>query len=210
MSTPLSLILASSLTLLMQDDVAEKVREALDHYSYEPSCSEVVGKVLKLARKENKTKIPSTKAMHASALLPVVGLSLAKNLGYDQSLSLLEQDDSTLKIYTNDDFKLKVTLQWDLSSLVFSSAESQVIAKAQVEAKWKLELKKSIVEIYHARKKLQVLLFILAGSVPPETVVEWTLKVEELTSLLDALTADWFSEEIQKRKKKKEQQKSNP
>ena len=210
MNTPLALALMTSLPFLMQEEVAQKVKEALDHYAYEPACSEVVEKVLKLAQKEKKTKIPSTKAMHASALLPVVGFSLSKNLGYDESLSLVEQDDSTLKIYTNDDLKLKVTLQWDFSQLVFSSAESQVIAKAQAEAKWKLELKTSIIELFHARKKLLVLLYLMAGSVPPETVIEWTLKAEELTALLDALTADWFTKEIKKRKKKKEQQESDP
>lgn len=192
-----------SLPALLQEGASAKVKKALDHYAHEPGCGEVVKKVLKEAEKDRKVKIPSTKCIRASALLPVFRFSITKNLEYDESLSLLKDDDSTLKIYTDDDLKLKFTFQWDLSSLVFSSSETPVIAKEQSEAKWKLEIKTMVVEIYHMRKKLQVLLHVMSDSLPVETCVEWSLKLEELTALLDSLTGNWFSKEIKKRKKKK-------
>jgi len=198
-----SLALMLSVAAPPDIDVAAGIQAALDHYGYEPACSEVVKKVLK-ATKGKKVTLPSTKAIHASALLPLLRVSVTKNLEYDESLSLEQQEDAALKIYTDDDLQLKITVQWDLAALVFNGAESAVVAKAQAEAKWKMQVVQTVVEIYHLRRKLQVLLFLLGGTLPVETQTEWTLKVQELTALLDVLSGDWFSEEAEARRKKME------
>lgn len=203
MNSTLLLVLVASFPVFFQQDVASKVKKALKHHSYEPACSEVVKKAVAFSKNEKKAKIPSTKTLRASALLPLFRFSVTKNMEYDESFNLLEADDSTLKIYTDDDLKLKFTVQWDLAALVFNSSETSVIAKEQAEAKWLMEIKKTVVEIYHFRKKLQVLLYLTSDALPLETAVEWSLKLEELTAMLDALTGDWFSHEVKKRKKKK-------
>lgn len=197
----LSLLLQGA--LLDEPHAAGALASALSQFDHEPGCGEVVKKALAAAGKDKKIKIPSTKAIRASALLPMVRVSVTKNLEYDESLSLVEDDDTALKIYTDDDLKLRVTLQWDLSSLAFNPAEGQMAAKALSEAQWKMELSKSVVEIYHLRKKLMVLLVIMGQGLPLETAVEWSMKVDELTALLDALTGDWFSTEVEKRKASK-------
>jgi hypothetical protein len=198
-----ALVLLVSVAAPPEIDVAAGIQAALDFYGYEPACSEVVKKVLKAA-KGKKVTLPSTKAIHASALLPLLRVSVTKNLEYDESLSLEQQDDAALKIYTDNDLQLKITVQWDLAALVFNGSESAVVAKAQAEAKWKMQVVQTVVEIYHLRRKLQVLLFLLGGTLPVETQTEWTLKVQELTALLDALSGDWFSEEAEARRKKME------
>lgn len=197
----LSLLLQGALPF--EPDAAGALASALSQFDHEPACSEVVKKSLERAGKNIKIKLPSTKAIRASALLPMVRVSLTKNLEYDESLSLVQEDDAALKIYTDDDLKLKVTLQWDLSALAFNPDEGQMAAKALSQAQWKMELTKSVVEIYHHRKKLMVLLLMMGQELPQETAVEWSLKVEELTALLDALTGDWFSTEAKKRKAEK-------
>jgi hypothetical protein len=181
-------------------DPASALASALDQFDHEPSCSEVVKKAVETAGKNKKNKLPSTKAIRASALLPLVRVSLTKNLEYDESLSLVQEEDAALKIYTDDDLKLKITLQWDLAALVFNPSEGQMAAKALSEAQWKLETTKAVVEIYHLRKKLMALLLIMGQGLPMETAVDWAMKVEELTALLDALTDDWFTREAEKRK----------
>ena len=57
--------------------------------------------------------------------------------------------------------------------------------------------------IYHLRKKLLALLLIMGQGLPLETAVEWSMKVDELTAMLDALTDDWFTLEAEKRKAEK-------
>lgn len=185
---------------LYDPDGAGVLASALDQFDDEPACSEVVEKAVETAAKSKKSKLPSTKTIRASALLPLVRVSVSKNLEYDESLSLVEEDDTALKIYTDDDLKLKITLQWDLSALVFNSSEGQIAAKALSEAQWKMETAKTVVEIYHMRKKLMALLLILGQGLPLETAVEWSMKVEELTALLDVFTGDWFTSEAEKRK----------
>lgn len=200
-----------SFSALLQEEAAEKtaidvpaqVEAALAQFSYEPACSEVIKAAAACSEKEKKVKIASKKTIRASALLPLLRFSITKNLEYDESVSLVEDDNTTLKIYTDDDLKFKITLQWDLASLVFNSSEPSVISREQAEAKWKLEMKQTIIQIYHHRRKLQVLLLIMGDNIAPENAIEWMLQIEELTALLDALTGDWFSEEIEKRKQKK-------
>lgn len=193
----LNLLLGS---VLYEPDAAGTLASALSQFDHEPACSEVVKKTLETVVKDKKNKLPSTKAIRASALLPMVRVSLTKNLEYDESFSVEQENDAALKIYTDDDLKLKVTLQWDLSALAFNPAEGQMAAKALSQAQWKMELIKSAVEVYHLRKKLMVLLLVMGQGLPVEAAVEWTMKVEELTALLDALTGGWFSPEVEKRK----------
>lgn len=185
-------------------DVAAQVQAALAQFSHEPACNEVVKTATAFSQKEKKVKIASKKTIRASALLPLLRFSITKNLEYDESVTLVEDDDTALKIYTDDDLKFKITLQWDLASLVFNTSEPSVISREQAEAKWKLELKQTVIQVYYQRRKLQVLLLIMGDSLPPETIVEWSLQIEELAALLDALTGDWFSGETEKRKKKKQ------
>jgi hypothetical protein len=186
-----------------ETDAAGALAAALAQFDHEPTCSEVVKKVKETAGKNKKIKLPSTKSIRASALLPLVRVSVTKNLEYDESLSLVQEDDASLKIYTDDDLKLKVTLQWDLSALVFNSSEGTMAAKALSEAQWKMETTKAVVEIYHLRKKLMALLLIMGQGLPLETAVDWSMKVDELTAMLDALTDDWFTLEAEKRNAEK-------
>jgi len=196
-------LLGSLLTLLMQDSIFVKIKDAMEKFSYEPTCNEVVQKTIQVIKKNKKAKVPSSKTIHLSALLPTVSLQLGKNLGYDETMNLMDETNATLKIYSSDDLKFKVTVEWNLSSLVFDPSEIQASARAQSEENFYIQIKKEIIEIYYTRKKFLALLYVLGESISQETIVDWKIKIDELTSLLDSYTENWFSNESQKRKNKK-------
>jgi len=195
--------LAVAAALVAQGSAAQRVQEALARHAHEPGCAEVVAEAQKTAAKGKKAKVPSVKALHASALLPLVRVTLTKDLGYDETFAVVPGSDTTMKVYTDDSLELKVTAQWDLSALVYNPAESALIAQAAAEEKARLELAQLAVGAYHQRKKLLVMLDLFGESAPPETALDWRVRADELTALLDALTAGWFTAESKKRLAKK-------
>lgn len=184
------------ISLITETTVHEKINEAIKNFSYEPECTEVVKKVLKKFQQGSKVKIPSTFRMRASSILPTVRFSTTKSLEYDQTLEAIEQDNAAIKIYTDDDLRLKITLQWNLASLIFHPSEASIIGKQQSAEKMKLELTERVMEIYHRRKKLQILIYLMKDMVKEQKLVQWMIELKTLTSMLNTLTDGWFKEEI--------------
>ncbi len=177
---------------------AGTVEEALDSLSWEPDCASVVEASLS-ASGPPPGHVASTTRIRLAALLPKLRITVEKSLEHDQSLDEYSDGEIKLAIDTDDDLELRGYLQWDLSHLVHSPSESAASGRRLDDARWRLDLASDVVETYHERRRLQVLLGL--GLLEPPDAVMASLRVQELTALLDAYTGGWFSAELARRKK---------
>lgn len=189
---------ASSLLMIQQAPLtAQAVEEALDSLDWEPECGAVVEAAVRATGPPSK-HVASVRRIRASALLPKLRVTVEKSLEHDRSLDDGGDGDIKLAIDTDDDLEIRGYVQWDLSALVFNPAEPGAAARRLQDARWRLDLAREVVAAWHERRKLVVLKIL--GAVEPDDLVAVVLRIEELTSLLDALTGGWFSEELEKRR----------
>ena len=80
---------------------------------------------------------------------------------------------------------------WDLPRLVFNS---EVLDVASLAGLMQGVLKEAT-RLYYMRRRLQVDL-ILAPPTDPATLLSKQMRLDELTSLIDAITGGWFSKEL--------------
>jgi hypothetical protein len=175
---------------------AQDVEDALDSLAWEPDCSLVVDQALETTVPGKN--VPSAARIHASALLPTLRVTVVKSFENDKSVDQYTDGDIKLAIDTDDDFELRGYLQWDLSALVFDPAEIGASARRLEEMEWRLDLARDVVEAYHERKKLLVLMTL--GALAGQDLAGAALRVEELTAVLDTVTGGWFGEELVRRR----------
>ncbi|MBW2262428.1 MAG: hypothetical protein JRG91_10685 [Deltaproteobacteria bacterium] len=173
------------------------VEEALDSLSWEPDCATVVEAALS-ASGPPPDHVASTTRIRLAALLPKLRVTVEKSLEHDQSLDEYSDGEIRFAIDTDDDLEIRGYVQWDLSNLIHAPAESSAAGRRLDDARWRLDLSSDVVEAYHERRRLQVLL-ILGWLEPPDAVMA-ALRIVELTALLDAFTGGWFSAELEKKK----------
>ncbi|MFH1529650.1 MAG: hypothetical protein ABIK09_02825 [Pseudomonadota bacterium] len=84
---------------------------------------------------------------------------------------------------------------WDLPRLVFNS---EVLDVASLAGLMQGVLKEAT-RLYYMRRRLQVDL-ILTPPADPATLLSKQMRLDELTSLIDAITGSWFSQELANRR----------
>jgi len=84
---------------------------------------------------------------------------------------------------------------WDLPRLVFNS---EVLDVASLAGLMQGVLKEAT-RLYYMRRRLQVDL-ILTPPADPATLISKQMRLDELTSLIDAITGGWFSKELVNRR----------
>jgi len=186
------------LALVMSTALATApIEEALDSLAWEPDCASVVEASLSASCPPGG-HVASTTRIRLAALLPKLRVTVEKNLEHDQSLDEYSDGEMRIAVDTDDDLEIRGYLQWDLSDLVHSPAESAAAGRRLEDARFRLTLATDVVEAYHERRTLQVLLIL--GLLEPADAVAATLRIQELTALLDAFTGGWFSEELARRR----------
>ena len=186
------------LALVMSAALAtDQVEQVLDSLAWEPGSAEVVEAALE-ASGPPPDHVASPARIRLAALLPRLRVTVEKSLEHDQSLDEHSDGEIKLAIDTDDDLEIRGYLQWDLSDLVHDPAESAAAGRRLDDARWRQELTGDVVEAYHERRKLQVL--VALGLLEPVDAVMAALRIEELTDLLDALTGGWYLGELAARR----------
>ena len=123
------------------------------------------------------------------------------------SLGFGESRDDKLEIYTSStrsyhyaapkevDSGWDVDLIWDLSDLVWNDAQTNIDVRSKLMVQLRDEILEEVTRLYFERKKL---LAEMAGADAADDpkLREKSLRVEELTAHIDALTGGRFSESL--------------
>ena len=165
----------------------------------EPTCQQVQEMSLKYFNISGRQVDSLRTRAKAKAILPVLEVSG----GYTDSDI---RENTTNFDYGHDqlwlgkgaagnawDVRGKAT--WDLPRLVFNS---EVLDVASLAGLMQGVLKEAT-RLYYMRRRLQVDL-ILSPPSDPATLLSKQMRLDELTSLIDAITGGWFSSELTKRR----------
>ncbi|MBM3248538.1 MAG: hypothetical protein FJZ10_03860 [Candidatus Omnitrophica bacterium] len=187
----------------MKRDELENTQEV---FKDEPSIQEIQKQAIRYAEVQPEKIEAWRKAAAKSAWLPSlsVGVDGDKNLTTGDSVwgsytsggqVYVGPDDKTFY----DNFGWDVSLSWDLGDLIWNSDQTSIDSRSKLMVELRGSILDEVTRLYFERRRLQTELLIS----PPEEASERldkTLRLEELTASIDALTGGYLSEQLKMQK----------
>ncbi|HWN66760.1 MAG TPA: hypothetical protein VNM90_03920 [Haliangium sp.] len=155
----------------------------------EPTLAEVRDAALRHAGLDHHPERAWARRTRLAGLMPVLTVSLQRDLAQDADLSRESTGKESLDIGTNRDIGLEARAVWRLDRLLYDDAEVRALQMAQRQHQERLDLLMRVTSIYYQRRKLQ-LAQQRGGN--EATRSDQLLAIEELTDQLDALTGGHF------------------
>ncbi|MBN2694780.1 helix-hairpin-helix domain-containing protein [bacterium] len=176
----------------------KKIDDIMKRFSNEPSITEVQREALKYAHIDNETYDSWIGRAKNQSWLPkmyVKGRTTSKErVGYDQDTYNLGIFDNTTKTTNKDDY-IEGRVEFDLRELVFHPDELRVNKEILSSVNQRKKLLEGVTKIYFDRRKNQIDLILN----PPKNakgLLNAKMKIQEQTSILDALTNGYFTKNI--------------
>lgn len=178
--------------LIRIGEISERERRRLfDSFRDEPSADEVVAAALEIARLEEEPLVGLKKRAVLSSYMPRLRLQLTTFINNDQNL--------TVEVGETPDFRTNQRVQyfftaltiWDFSRVANWGTGRTRSIERQITRK-RTKLVDGIYKLYEERRALQLRLI----KTPPATDIAYLkaeLRLEEMTSLLDAKCGGYFS-----------------
>lgn len=135
------------------------------------------------------------------ALVPSVSFGKDYSRGNSIDLDRGGTSDPDVYIYGPDDIDegWSFDVRWDLADLIWSSAQTSIDVRQKLLIDQRRDFLSEAMRIYFERRRLQAELFFGDYEAPAEGFTfqyEKRLRLDELTSMLDALTGGWFSAQL--------------
>ncbi len=166
---------------------------------HEPSARAIHKRVIKYSDTSN-AKIKSWHAeSRLASLLP--SLSLGKDWGTSSNVDLdragTSDPDRFIGGPWNKDRGADIDLSWDLGDFIFSTSQTSIDSRAKLMVDLRNDLLSEATRLYYERRRLQA--ETIQYPAPDEkTHLDRLLRIDEITSLLDALTDGYLSTQIEK------------
>jgi hypothetical protein len=127
-------------------------------------------------------------------------LSLGKDWGSSNNVDLdragTSDPDRFINGPWNKDRGADIDLSWDLGDFIFSTSQTSIDSRAKLMVDLRNDLLSEATRLFYERRRLQA--ETLHDPAPDEkTHLDRLLRIDELTSLLDALTGGWLSEKLE-------------
>lgn len=188
-----------------------EVEAALEALKAEPTVQESQSAALKFFRIDPDTVSSMRTRAGWKAILPSMSATLNQvNNTIDLDTYRFDFDPTLQQVAVRDDAtststQLGVAATWDLPKLIFNSEVLDVSSLAVLQE----SVLKEITRIYYTRRRLQIDL-ILNPPTDASTRLAKELRVEELTSTLDAMTGNLFSNSARQRTRGKRRRRRPP
>lgn len=188
---------------------AQTVNEVLARFDNEPSAEATIQAAMDYSGiQSDRLESMYTRAGAANAL--------PKSISYEMDYRDYDKDrPQTVYTYSDDnedawaskkstkyqenmnqmDHKFKV--QWDLSRVVFNSDQLRVVSAMNTAANSRDKILKAVAKVYFDRRRAQIDM-VLNPPADVQTQLSATLKIDEFTATLDAMTGGWFSKNIKR------------
>ena len=202
----------SSLQILRENTHIEMVMPATTSESYssveavlaqfdnEPSIQQVHNMAMVYSKSNPQLVESWLNAVQRAYLLPKLNVQYEKELDSSTRYDYNSDDAGDLQaiadyLQSENDDKVVVKVEWRLDKLVMSSEQIRIINESQKTVKLREKLLDEVTRLYFDRRRLQVeQLLKPARSI--EDQIENTLRLQEMTANLDALTGGAFSASI--------------
>lgn len=160
-----------------------------DLQAREPTLEEVRDAALRYAGLDRHPERAWARRARLAGLMPVLTVSLQRDLAHDADLSRESTGKESLDIATNRDVGLEARAVWRLDRLLYDDAELRALQTSQRQHQERLDLLMRVTTLYYQRRKLQITQH-RGGNEAGR--IDQLLAIEELTDQLDALTGGHF------------------
>ena len=173
------------------------VKDVLEYFADEPTIQEVQAAAIEYAEVHPDKILKWRKKAKYKAWLPDVSFKVQATT--DEGAT---KEDAT----TRGDMIDRVwstTLGWDLSDLIWSSAQTSIDVRSKLMVQLRNDVLDEVTRTYFERRRLQIEILLS----PPEDMrekIEQELRIQELTANIDALTGAYLSRKLKEAKEKKE------
>lgn len=180
----------------------EQLKQALEHLKKEPSVNALIAAALRMGDAARAGSDSWMRKASTQALLPVVKVTASHDIERDETLDRYQDEPDRWGADTDRDFGFQVSAQWNLSELVYNPDTVRVYGALADRAKRREALISLVVGYYFERRKL--LLLEMVGSQEGkedslEKMVQQKIRIQELTSVIDALTGGLLSRNLEGR-----------
>ncbi len=164
----------------------------------EPTIRQVQQAAIEYAEVEPEKIKRWRKQAAKKALLPQFSVGVDRNtsdLWHWEGGSTTRTDDDVLR-RGRDSVEWDITLSWDLGELIWNSDQTSIDVRSRLMVELRDDILDEVTKIYFERLRTKFEL----GSLPIEDRKkrwEKELRLQELTSLLDALTGGYFSQHLE-------------
>ncbi|OGW84274.1 MAG: hypothetical protein A2Z83_00490 [Omnitrophica bacterium GWA2_52_8] len=165
----------------------------------EPSAHDVHNAVIRY----NDLANGKIKRWHAASRLRalVPGFSFGKDFSRSNNLDLDRgtTNDPDVYIAGPDDVGSgwDMDMSWNFSNAVWDSAQTSIDSRSKINAEFRRDMLAEATRIYYERRRVQ-LEMIAAPPAALQAHFETLVRIDELTSLLDAVTGGWMSGRVEK------------
>ncbi|MFN3197064.1 MAG: hypothetical protein ACE366_01430 [Bradymonadia bacterium] len=188
-----------------------EIEAALEALKAEPTVQESQSAALQFFRIDPDTVSSMRTRAGWKALLPSVSANFNQvSNNIDLDTYRFDFDPTLQQVAVRDDAEsvstsVGVAASWDLPKLIFNAEVLDVSSLAVLQE----SVLKEITRIYYTRRRLQIDL-ILNPPTDPSTRLAKELRVEELTSTLDAMTGNLFSNQAKARSRRGKRRRRRP
>ncbi len=174
--------------------------EVFSRFSYEPSIEEIREAAIIYAE-VNPEKINKwRKAAAYKAWLPDVKFEYEKNGGW-QSSDYFYKDPILDKYVKDDDItrdrdkEWSISLTWELGDIIWNNDQTSIDTRSRLMVQLRDDVLNEVTRLYFERRRLQIEMLIS----PPMEIkerIDKKLRLQELTSNIDALTGSYLSKRL--------------
>lgn len=193
----LPLLLALATPALAQRSFNDpQVQDALAALKREPSIQQTQAAALQFFKIDPDTVSSMRSRANWKSLLPRVNVEYRQStdtFSIDRANTQLQNEPFQFDDASGDLMELRAGGSWDLPRLVFNSEVLDVSSLAVLQE----GVLKEVTRLYYTRRRLQVDL-ILNPPRDPASELSKTLRIEELTATLDAMTGNLFARNIRR------------
>jgi hypothetical protein len=175
-----------------------RVEEALARLPDEPSLSALERAALRRADADPDSVRRLATAVHAAAVLPVIKLSVDRDVSRDESLDRYQDDPDRWGADTGRGVGMSASAEWDLGEIVFDPDEVRVYDLLGDRADRREALLTLLVGTYFERRQLMLTELLLPASSAEEAIAR-RVRIDELTAVIDALTGGVLSRNLKRR-----------
>jgi hypothetical protein len=174
-------------------NVDTTLEEALAAYAHEPTVERVVAAAVHAAELSPTRAREAAQRARLSGWLPTARAGIRRGTGRDLALQSTDLLDRT-NLTTDDSLSVDAALVFRLDRLVFAREEVPLLREERALVEERDALVRDVVHLYFERRRLQLERDLLGRRGPVETV-----RIAELTALLDALTRGAFARHTTRR-----------
>lgn len=174
------------------------VQELLANFVHEPTIHQVQEAAIHYAEVHpDKIRRWRTQA-NLKALLPTVDVGFEEDNDWFISARGSTSSPSTdrFMVMRNPSRSFDISVKWDLGELIWNDDQTTIDVRSKLMVQLRDDIVDEVTRTYFERRRLQVNLLTEPADDRP-ALMETTLRIQELTALIDGLTGGWWSRSVE-------------